>query len=313
LRSVERLAPLAPQFVSIVNRGGEVTDSIPDPEGRQVPVIPEAIERAAAELKPQYREVSLGPSEAARVITWPSHDEDGEMFFVVIGQSPKSCKTRSVTCYYSRSRTRLYYCWPAWRFVARSRASTGRPRSRGSASGAATSWSESSRNRDEIEAGGPLWMISKGQAFEQRRFTRRPHERAPARGVARRHQWRLPRPFDKVQTSLNSSRRDQSGLPGLLRIWHACAVGCRRQGRELAAVRLDRLAAGSRILPIAESAGVACERGTQLRSSKETETLKQLLVNLLENAIGHTPVGGRCSSSLLPKTIGADRSNGHRP
>ncbi|HTG15323.1 MAG TPA: HAMP domain-containing protein, partial [Blastocatellia bacterium] len=80
---------LAPQFVSIVNRSGEVTDSILDSEGRQVPIIPEAIERAASELKPQYNEISLGPSEHARIITWPARDEDGEMFFVVIGQSLK--------------------------------------------------------------------------------------------------------------------------------------------------------------------------------------------------------------------------------
>jgi hypothetical protein len=78
---------LTPQFVSVLNRDGKVTDQIPDAEGHEVPVIKPALERAASEWKPQFDEVSLSATEHVRIITWPARDEDGELFFVVVGQS----------------------------------------------------------------------------------------------------------------------------------------------------------------------------------------------------------------------------------
>jgi hypothetical protein len=78
---------LAPQFVSVLNRNGEVTDQITDAEGREVPIIRPALERATKEWKPQFDEASLSPTEHVRIITWPARDEEGETFFVVVGQS----------------------------------------------------------------------------------------------------------------------------------------------------------------------------------------------------------------------------------
>jgi hypothetical protein len=80
---------LTPQFVSIVNQEGRVTDQILDIQGHEVPVSQATIERAAREWKPQYEEASITPTEQARIITWPARDEDGEVFFVVVGQSLK--------------------------------------------------------------------------------------------------------------------------------------------------------------------------------------------------------------------------------
>jgi signal transduction histidine kinase len=79
---------------------------------------------------------------------------------------------------------------------------------------------------------------------------------------------------------------------------------------EFAPVRLDRLAAEahSYIRPLAESAGVAlaCE-GTQSEIVVEGDEkrLKQLLVNLLENAIKYTPAGGSARLSLVTEDSSA--------
>jgi hypothetical protein len=78
---------LAPQFVSVLNRDGEVTDQILDAEGHEVPVIRAALDRATREWQPQFDEASLSPTEHVRIITWPARDEEGETFFVVVGQS----------------------------------------------------------------------------------------------------------------------------------------------------------------------------------------------------------------------------------
>src|SRR5262249_18413987 len=78
---------LAPQFVSVLDRDGKITDQILDAEGHEVPIIETALERATNDWKPQYNEASLSQSEHVRIITWPARDEDGETFFVVVGQS----------------------------------------------------------------------------------------------------------------------------------------------------------------------------------------------------------------------------------
>jgi heavy metal sensor kinase len=75
---------------------------------------------------------------------------------------------------------------------------------------------------------------------------------------------------------------------------------------ELAPVRLDRLAAEvhAYIQPLAESAGVALAcAGTQepIVVEGDEKRLKQLLVNLLENAIKYTPAGGSAWLSLLTR------------
>ena len=80
---------LAPQFVSIVDKEGEVTDAILDADGHQVPMIQSSLEQAARDGKPQFDQVSISDDEHARIITWPARDEDGELFFVVVGQSLK--------------------------------------------------------------------------------------------------------------------------------------------------------------------------------------------------------------------------------
>src|SRR5262245_38663231 len=78
---------VAPQFVSVLDRDGKLTDQIVDADGHEVPINVPALERAAREWKPEYDEVSLSDTERVRILTWPARDEDGEVFFVVAGQS----------------------------------------------------------------------------------------------------------------------------------------------------------------------------------------------------------------------------------
>jgi len=80
---------LVPQFVSVLNKDGKISDQILDSEGHEVPITESALERVAKNWKPEYDEVALSETEHARTITWPARDEDGELFFVVVGQSLK--------------------------------------------------------------------------------------------------------------------------------------------------------------------------------------------------------------------------------
>lgn len=310
---------LAPQFVSIVNRSGEVTDSISDPEGHQVPVIPEAIERAAAELKPQYNEVSVSPSEHARIITWPSHDEDGELFFVVVGQSLKELQSAqrhllillaisNPVALLLASLGGLWLAHEALKPVDRLTRAAERI-GRGNFSERV----DEPRTTDEIGRLAATFneMISKlERAFErERRFTAdASHELRTPLAVLRGDievALRRDRSVEEYKRVLNSSLEE---IERITRLTDDLLTLARSDAGdkvlELAPVRLDRLAVEvhAYIQPLAESAGVAlaCE-GTQVPIVVEGDEkrLKQLLVNLLENAIKYTPSGGTARLLLL--------------
>jgi heavy metal sensor kinase len=312
---------LAPQFVSIVNRSGEVTDSIPDPEGHQVPIIPEAIERAAAELKPQYNEVSSGPSEHARIITWPAQDEDGEMFFVVVGQSLKELQSAqrhllillaisNPVALLLASLGGLWLAHEALKPVDRLTRAAERI-GRGNFSERV----DEPRTSDEIGRLAATFneMISKlERAFErERRFTAdASHELRTPLAVLRGDievALRRDRSIDEYKRVLNSSLEE---IERITRLTDDLLTLARSDTGdtvlELAPVRLDRLAAEvhAYIQPLAESAGVALAcAGTQepIVVEGDEKRLKQLLVNLLENAIKYTPAGGSAWLSLLTR------------
>jgi heavy metal sensor kinase len=312
---------LAPQFVSIVNRSGQVTDSIPDPEGHQVPIIPEAIERAAAELKPQYNEVSLGPSEHARIITWPAQDEDGEMFFVVVGQSLKELQSAqrhllillaisNPVALLLASLGGLWLAHEALKPVDRLTRAAERI-GRGNFSERV----DEPRTTDEIGRLAATFneMISKlERAFErERRFTAdASHELRTPLAVLRGDievALRRDRSVDEYKRVLNSSLEE---IERITRLTDDLLTLARSDTGdtvlELAPVRLDRLAAEvhAYIQALAESAGVALAcAGTQepIVVEGDEKRLKQLLVNLLENAIKYTPAGGTARLSLLTR------------
>ena len=308
----------APQFVSIVNRGGEVTDSISDPEGHQVPIITEALERAAAEFKPQYNEVLVSPSERARIITWPARDEDGEMFFVVVGQSLKELQ---------RAQRHLLILLAISNPIALLLASLGglwlahealKPVDRLTRAaerigrGNFSERVEEPRTTDEIGRLAATFneMISKlERAFErERRFTAdASHELRTPLAVLRGDievALRRDRSVEEYKRVLNSSLEE---IERITRLTDDLLTLVRSDAGdkvvELAPVRLDRLAAEvhAYIQPLAEAAGVAlaCE-GTQsaIVVEGDEKRLKQLLVNLLENAIKYTPAGGSARLSL---------------
>ena len=309
---------LAPQFVSVLNRDGKVTDHIPDAEGHEVPVIKPALERAASEWKPQFDEVSLSATEHVRIITWPAQDEDGEMFFVVMGQSLRDVQRAqkqlilllAIANPVALLLASLGGLWLASRALSpvdrltRAAERIGR--------GNLSERVEEHGSQDEIGRLAATFnrMISRlEQAFErERRFTAdASHELktplAVLRGdieVALRRE-RTPEEYQRVlQSSLEEIARLTKLTEDLLTLARSDAG---ESVLELEQVQLDRLASEARayIAPLADSAGVALiyeAPESPVGVEGDEKRLKQLLVNLLDNAIKYTPAGGIARLSL---------------
>jgi heavy metal sensor kinase len=316
---------LAPQFVSVLNRDGKVTDQIPDSEGHEVPVIKPALDRAATEWKPQFDEVSLSETEHVRIITWPARDEDGELFFVVVGQSLRDVQRAqkqlilllAIANPLALLLASLGGLWLASRALSpvdrltRAAERIGR--------GNLSERVEEHRSRDEIGRLGATFnqMISRlEQAFErERRFTAdASHELktplAVLRGdieVALRRE-RTPEEYQRVlQSSLEEIARLTKLTEDLLTLARS------DEGEsvlELEQVQLDQLASEARvyIAPLADSAGVALSYdapASPVVVEGDQKRLKQLLVNLLDNAIKYTPAGGSARLALAVEDANA--------
>ncbi|HEX8186441.1 MAG TPA: HAMP domain-containing sensor histidine kinase [Blastocatellia bacterium] len=316
---------LAPQFVSIVDRNGEVNDAILDAEGHQVPVSQEALDRAAAEFKPQYREVSLSPTEHARIITWPARDEDDEVFFVVVGQSLKDLQ---------QAQRQLLFLLAISNPVALLLASLGglwiankalRPVDRLTRAaerigrGNLKERVEEGGSNDEIGRLAATFneMISKlEQAFErERRFTAdASHELKTPLAVLRGDievTLRRERAAEEYKRVLASSLEEIARLTKLTDdLLTLARSDAGERMLELEPVRLDHLAAEAHayMQPLAESVGVSLSYDgprSPVVVEGDEKRLKQLLVNLLDNAIKYTPSGGRARLALAAKDSSA--------
>ena len=309
---------LAPQFVSVLNRDGKVTDHIPDTEGHEVPVIEPALERAAAEWKPQFDEVSLSATEHVRLITWPARDEDGELFFVVVGQSLRDVQRAqkqlilllAIANPLALLLASLGGLWLANKALSpvdrltRAAERIGR--------GNLSERVEEHRSQDEIGRLAATFnqMISRlEQAFErERRFTAdASHELktplAVLRGdieVALRRE-RTPEEYQRVlQSNLEEIARLTKLTEDLLTLARSDA---NESVLDLEQVQLDQLAseAHAYIAPLADSGGVALTYeapASPVMIEGDQKRLKQLLVNLLDNAIKYTPAGGSARLAL---------------
>jgi two-component system OmpR family sensor kinase len=309
---------LAPQFVSVLDREGKVTDQILDAEGHEVPVIRPALERATREWMPQFDEASLSATEHVRIITWPARDEEGETFFVVVGQSLRDIQPVEkqlvlllvVANPLALLLASLGGLWLASRALSpvdrltRAAERIGR--------GNLTERVEEPRSRDEIGRLAATFnqMISRlEQAFErERRFTAdASHELktplAVLRGdieVALRRE-RTPEEYQRVlQSSLEEIGRLTKLTEDLLTLARSDAD---ESVLELEQVQLDQLASEARayIAPLADSAGVALSYDappSPVAVEGDQKRLKQLLVNLLDNAIKYTPAGGSARLAL---------------
>ena len=309
---------LAPQFVSVLDQNGNVTDQILDAEGHEVPVNRSALERAMRDWTPQFDEASLSPTEHVRIITWPARDEEGGVFYVVVGQSLKDIQpvekqlvlllvVANPLALLLASLGGLWLANKALRPVDRLTRAAERI-GRGNLSERV----EEPRSRDEIGRLAATFnqMIGRlEQAFERdRRFTAdASHELktplAVLRGdieVALRRE-RTPDEYQRVlQSSLEEIERLTKLTEDLLTLARSDAG---ESVLDLEPVELDRLASEARayIAPLAKSAGVALTyeapaspviiRGDQKR-------LKQLLVNLMDNAIKYSAAGGSARLSL---------------
>ena len=302
---------LAPQFISLLDRHGNVTDQIRDAEDHEVPVNKQALERASADWQPEYDEVSLSATEHVRIITWPARDEDGEMFFVVVGQT-----LRDVERAQKQLLLLLAIANPAALLLAsigglwlankalspvdrltRAAERIGR--------GNLSERVEEPKSHDEIGRLAATFnrMISRlEQAFErERRFAAdASHELktplAVLRGdieVALRRE-RSPEEYRRVlESSLEEIARLTKLTEDLLTLARSDAD---ESVLALEPVRLDQLAAeaSAYMTALANSAGVALSYDARTAALVEGDPkrLKQLLYNLFDNAIKYTPVGG---------------------
>ena len=324
--TIEELSPpgvlvLAPQFVSVLDREGKVTDQTLDPEGHEVPVLKPALERATREWKPQFDEVSLSDTEHVRIITWPARDEEDEIFCVVVGQSLRDIQPvekqlvlllviANPVALLLASLGGLWLANKALKPVDRLTRAAERI-GRGNLSERV----EEHRSQDEIGRLAATFnqMISRlEQAFErERHFTAdASHELktplAILRGdieVALRRE-RTPEEYQRVlQSSLEEIARLTKLTEDLLTLARSDAD---ESVLDLEQVHLDQLAAEARtyMAPLADSAGVALSYHPPISSvvvDGDQKRLKQLLVNLLDNAIKYTAAGGSARLSLSEK------------
>lgn len=312
---------LAPQFVSVLDRDGKVTDQILDAEGHEVPVLKPALERAISEWKPQFDEASLSATEHVRIITWPARDEEGEIFFVVVGQSLRDIQPvekqlvlllaiANPLALLLASVGGLWLANKALRPVDRLTRAAERI-GRGNLSERV----EEHQSQDEIGRLAATFnqMISRlEQAFErERHFTAdASHELktplAVLRGeleVALRRE-RTPEEYQRVlRSSLEEIARLTKLTEDLLTLARSDAD---ESALDLEQVQLDQLASEARayMAPLAESAGVTLTYDAPPSTvvvEGDQKRLKQLLVNLLDNAIKYTPSGGSVRLVLAAK------------
>jgi heavy metal sensor kinase len=303
---------LAPQFVSVLDRDGKVTDQIVDAEGHEVPIIKGALDRAIAEWKPQYDEVEISPRERARVITWPSRDEDGETFFVVVGQSLRELQLaqRELLILLAIANpgalllASLGGLWLANKALqpvdrlTRAAERIGR--------GDLSERVEEPRTNDEIGRLAATFneMIDKlDSAFErERRFTAdASHELKTPLAILRGEievTLRRDRSTDDYKRVLESCLEEIDRLTKLAD--DLLTLARSDSGEKLlesVPVNLDQLAAEARdyLRPLAEAAGVDLSYQTpaeEVLIEGDPKRLEQLLINLLDNAIKYTGPGG---------------------
>jgi heavy metal sensor kinase len=309
---------LVPQFVSVLNKDGKVTDQILDAEGHAVPITSPALERVVKDWKPEYDEVALSETEHARTITWPARDEDGELFYVVVGQSLKDVE---------RAQNQLLLLLAIANPIALLLASVGglwlankaiRPVDRLTRAAERIGRGNLServtvpRSHDEIGRLAETFnqMIGRlERAFErERQFTAdASHELKTPLAVLRGDievALRRERTSEEYKRVLQSSLEEIARLTKLTEDLLTLARSDANEAvLELEDVELDRLASEARayIAPLANSAGVSLSYNppdSPVIVEGDHKRLKQLLVNLLDNAIKYTSDGGSAKLSL---------------
>jgi two-component system OmpR family sensor kinase len=309
---------LAPQFVSVLDRDGKVTDQIRDAEDHEVPINEQALQRAARNWQPEFGDASLSATEHVRIITWPARDEDGELFYVVVGQSLRDverAQRQLMLLLGIANPAALLLAGLGGLWLANKALSPVDKLTRAAeriGRGNLNERVEEPRSGDEIGRLAATFneMIGRlEQAFErERRFTAdASHELktplAVLRGdieVALRRQ-RTPAEYQRVlKSSLEEIARLTKLTEDLLTLARSDAG---QSALDLEPVRLDMLAAGSRayVSSLAESAGVELTYEVPVSPVVvvgDGKRLQQLLVNLLDNAIKYTPPGGSVRLSL---------------
>jgi heavy metal sensor kinase len=309
---------LQPQYVTILNSDVEITDQILDSEGHEVPIIPARIDRARMTWEPQFDEVYITPEKRARVITWPARDEEGETFFVIVGQTLdglKQAQWQFLILFAVSNSIALALAGLGGLWIANNalqpvdRITSAAERiGRGNLSERV----EEPRTRDEVGHLAATFneMIGKlEQAFErERQFTAdASHELKTPLAVLRGDMevtLRRDRSVEDYKRVLESSIEEVDRLTRLVDdLLTLARSDAGERMLEPGPVRIDELAAEvhTYINPLAKSAGVALDYippGAPVIIEGDQKRLKQLLVNLLDNAIKYTPSGGSVRLAL---------------
>jgi heavy metal sensor kinase len=299
------------QFYTVIDRAGEVYDYAYDVHGHPVPIIADALDRAHDQWQAQFDNGSISESEPVRIITWPVRDQDG-VFFVVAGQSLKEihqAQRRLLLLLAISSPLALILAslggfWIADRAlkpvdrITKAAERIGR--------GNFNERVEEPRTKDEIGRLAATFneMIAKlDQAFQrERQFTAyASHELKTPLAIIRGDievALRRDRSTEEYRRVLSSSLEEIERLTRLTDdLLTLARSDAGEQVLEIAPVTLDQLAEEARayLSPLAKSTGVRLSYESSqspIVIEGDEKRLKQLLVNLLDNAIKYTPAGG---------------------
>ena len=309
---------LAPQFVSIVDRDGKVIDRILDAESHEVPIIKAALYAAAQDLKPRFDNVEVTPTEPARIVTWPVRDDEGEIFFIVVGHSLKElyqAQRQLLLLLAVSNPVALVLAFLGGLMIANKALKPVDRLTRAAeriGRGDLSERVEETGTRDEIGRLAATFneMIGKlEQAFErERRFTAdASHELKTPLAILRGDievTLRRNREAEEYKRVLSSSLEEIARLTKLTDdLLTLARSDAGEQMLELEPVRLDELAAEAHayLQPLARSLNVALDyepSPSPVLVEGDGKRLKQLLVNLLDNAIKYTPAGGSANLKL---------------
>lgn len=299
------------QFYTIIDRAGEVYDQALDAHGHPVPIISDALDRAHDQWQAQLDNGSITETEPVRIITWPVRDQDG-VFFVVAGQSLKEIQQAqrqlllllAISTPLALILASLGGLWIADRAlkpvdrITKAAERIGR--------GNFNERVEEPRTKDEIGRLAATFneMIAKlNQAFQrEREFTAyASHELKTPLAIIRGDievALRRERSTEEYRRVLSSSLEEIERLTRLTEdLLTLARTDAGERMLELAPVSLNQLAeeAHAYIKPLADSTGVQFSYELPqppVVIEGDEKRLKQLFVNLLDNAIKYTPAGG---------------------